>query len=82
MPEEIVPISKFKATCLSLLSKVKRTGRPILVTRRGDPIALITPPPQPEIPASWLGAFQNSGKIMGDIISPALDEKDWEVLMG
>jgi len=81
MSEEIVTISKFKATCLALLSKVKRTGQPILVTRKGDPIALITPPPQPEKPASWLGAFQNRGKIIGDIISPALDEKDWEVLM-
>ena len=82
MSEEIVTISQFKASCLALLSKVKRTGQSILVTRRGDPIALITPPPQPERPASWLGTFQNRGKIMGDIISPALDEKDWEVLMG
>jgi prevent-host-death family protein len=78
--EEIVPISKFKATCLSLLDKVKKTGQPILVTKKGEPIARVIPPPAPEKSASWLGSFKSSGKIVGDIIAPVLDVKDWEVL--
>ena len=82
MTDEVVSISKFKATCLALLDKVRRTGKPLLVTRRGEPIALITPPPEPEKPSSWLGSFKASGKIIGDIISPALDESEWEVLGG
>ncbi len=82
MTDEVVSISKFKATCLALLDKVKRTGKPLLVTRRGDPIALSTPPPKPEKPSSWLGSFKPSGKIIGDIISPALDESEWEVMRG
>jgi antitoxin (DNA-binding transcriptional repressor) of toxin-antitoxin stability system len=76
---ETVTISKFKATCLRLLSDVKRTGRPLLVTRKGEPIALITPPPPPK-PKLWLGSLRDTVKIRGDIISPAVDEKDWEVL--
>lgn len=80
MVEEVVPISKFKATCLALLDKVKRTGKPILITRKGEPIALVTPPPEPEKPTAWLGTFQSSGKIAGDIVSPASDETEWEVL--
>jgi len=32
MIDEVVTISKFKATCLAVLDKVKRTGRPVLVT--------------------------------------------------
>jgi len=80
MDEEVVPISKFKATCLALLDKVKRTGKPILVTRKGEPIALVTSPPLPEKPAVWLGTFQSSGKIVGDIVSPASEEGEWEVL--
>jgi len=78
--EEIIPISKFKATCLSLLDKVKKTGKPILVTRKGEPIAQVIPPPAPEKSPAWLGSFKSSGKIVGDIVSPVLDEKDWEVL--
>jgi prevent-host-death family protein len=77
---ERVPISKFKATCLALLDQVKRTGRPILVTRRGEPIAQIQPPPPPQRPASWLGSFRDSGRIVGDIVSPAGEEEMWEVL--
>ena len=77
---EKVKISKFKASCLTLLDKVKKTGRPILITRRGEPMAQVIPPPPPEKQASWLGAFQSTGKIVGDITSPALDEKAWEAL--
>jgi prevent-host-death family protein len=77
---EQVTISKFKATCLRLLDNVKKTGQPLLVTRRGEPIAIITPPPPPQKPESWLGAMKDTVRISGDIISPALNEKDWEVL--
>ena len=80
MEKEVVTISKFKATCLALLNKVKRTGQPILVTRRGEPIALVSPPPEPEKPDSWLGMFQSRGKIVGDIVPPILDQTVWEVL--
>jgi prevent-host-death family protein len=78
--EETVPISKFKATCLSLLDQVKRTGQPIIVTRKGEPIARVIPPPEPERPASWLGSFKSTGKIKGDIVSPVVSEGEWEAL--
>jgi prevent-host-death family protein len=77
---EKIPISKFKATCLHLLGSVKKTGHPLLVTRKGEPIALITPPPPPPKPKSWLGCLKGTVRITGDIVSPASDEKDWEVL--
>ncbi len=77
---ETIPISKFKATCLSLLSQVKKTGKTILVTRKGVPIALVSPPPKPVKAKSWLGSMRNSIKIKGDIVSPILSEKEWEVL--
>jgi len=65
-----VPISKFKATCLALLDRVKRTGRPLMITRKGEPVAQVFPPPAPEKPESWLGSFRTTGKIEGDIIAP------------
>ena len=79
MPETI-PISKFKATCLRLLDRVNKTGKSIIVTRKGEPIALVTPPPPPPKPDQWLGCMKDSIRITGDIISPVLDEKKWEVL--
>ena len=80
MIEETVTISKFKATCLMVLKKVNQTGKPILVTRRGKPIALVTPPPLPPKPKSWLGSFSNKGRITGDIVSPAVAPEIWETL--
>ena len=77
---EQVTISEFKATCLRLLDNVKKTGQPLLVTRRGEPIVIITPPPPPQKPESWLGSMKDTVRIAGDVISPASDEKDWEVL--
>ena len=75
---ETVTISKFKATCLALLDQVNRTGRPILVTRRGEPIAEIVPPAAHGEGRSWLGSLASTGRIVGDIVSSAADESDWE----
>jgi prevent-host-death family protein len=80
MEPEMIPISKFKATCLALLKKVRKTGEPILVTRRGEPVAMVIPPPPKKMEDDWLGSFRSSGKILGDIVSPVWDEDEWEVL--
>lgn len=77
---ESIAISQFKATCLSLLEQVRQTGQPLLVTKRGKPIAQILPPPPPA-PAkkSAFGAMRGTAEILGDIVSPIATE-DWEVL--
>ncbi len=75
-----MPISKFKATCLSVLKRVRQTRKPILVTRRGEPVAQVVPPPPRPRRKHWLGILADEGRITGDIISPASDESDWEVL--
>jgi antitoxin (DNA-binding transcriptional repressor) of toxin-antitoxin stability system len=72
-------ISKFKATCLATLERVRKTGRPLSVTRFGKPIAEIRPPtPAPAAP-HWLGARRHTGKILGDLVSPTGDLVSWEV---
>jgi prevent-host-death family protein len=77
---ETIAISKFKATCLAVLERVRRTGEPILVTRYGEPVAEVIPPPAPARPENWLGSFRDRGEILGDIVSPATSEDEWEVL--
>lgn len=77
---EVITISQFKATCLAVLDKVKRTGQAVVVTRRGEPIATIDPPPLPVSKKSWLGSFKSKGTIVGDILSPVVEEDDWGVL--
>jgi len=77
---QTVPISKFKATCLRLLDDVNKTGRSLLVTRNGEPIALVSPPPPPPKSDNWMGFMRDSLEITGDVVSPVSDEKQWEVL--
>jgi len=75
-----VAISEFKAKCLALLEQVQKTKKPIRVTRFGKPVAEVVPP-SPEAPAAnWIGSMKDSMKIVGDIVSPANDESDWEAL--
>jgi len=73
-----IAVSKFKATCLSLLDRIARTGQSILITKKGKPLAQVLPPPVPERKKSWLGSRGGSGKIVGDTVSPAVDADDWK----
>jgi prevent-host-death family protein len=75
-----IAISKFKATCLSVLERVRKTRRPIRVTKFGEPIAEVVPPSPKSTKKTWLGSMTGTARIVGDIVSPASDEKDWKVL--
>ncbi|MBU0465923.1 MAG: type II toxin-antitoxin system Phd/YefM family antitoxin [Proteobacteria bacterium] len=79
MPETM-PISEFKATCLKVIDQVKNTGISIIVTKRGEPYALVSKPPEPQKQETWMGKYKKEIEITGDIIEPAVDETEWNVL--
>jgi antitoxin (DNA-binding transcriptional repressor) of toxin-antitoxin stability system len=64
-----IAISQFKATCLAVLEDVRRTRRPVRVTRFGKPIAEVIPP-KAAAKESWLGCMRYSLEIRGDIVGP------------
>jgi prevent-host-death family protein len=72
-----IAISKFKATCLAVLEEVRTSGKGILVTRFGRPVAVITPPAvEHKVPRLGTG----SGVILGNIVGSIMDESDWEAV--
>ncbi|MEE4272310.1 MAG: type II toxin-antitoxin system prevent-host-death family antitoxin [Thermoanaerobaculales bacterium] len=75
---EEIAISKFKATCLAVLQRVRKTGQPVLVTRFGEPVAEVVPPSPGTNPDPWLGSMEGTGEIIGDLVEPAVDAQDWE----
>ena len=77
---EKIAVSKFKATCLAVMDNVRKTQQPVLITRFGKPLAEVRPPSPSKVNKNWLGCMEGTGKILGDIVSPASDESDWEVL--
>ena len=42
-----IPAGRFKAQCLRLLDEVAATGEEIVVTKRGRPVARVTPVEEP-----------------------------------
>ena len=76
---EQMKISEFKATCLAVLARVGRTGKPVLVTRFGKPVAQVVPPPRTSGHA-WLGALRDQGTVLDNLIEPAATTDDWEIL--
>jgi len=77
---EEISASEFKAKCLAIIERVRKTKRPIRVTRFGKAVAEVVPPSPIKEEGDWLGRMRGTAKIMGDIVSPATDSSDWEVL--
>ncbi|MBV8119060.1 MAG: type II toxin-antitoxin system Phd/YefM family antitoxin [Alphaproteobacteria bacterium] len=69
-----IPAANFKAECLRLLDEVANTRRPIIVTKRGKPVAKLVPIDQDAI--DIFGRMAGTITICGDIISP-IEDLDW-----
>ena len=75
-----IAISEFKAKCLAIVDEVNKTKRPVRITKFGKPVAELGPPSPKPITKDWLESMKGQITIVGDIISPASDPDDWEVL--
>jgi len=78
LPMQEIAISKFKATCLAVLERVRKTGQPVVITRFGQPIATIGPPGAQPPKQIKLGTMAGTARILGDIVGPIGDISDWE----
>jgi prevent-host-death family protein len=68
---------EFKARCLTVMEKVRTTREPVLITKRGRPVAKLVPADEPP---EFLGRLQGIVRIQGDIESPLEPAEAWEVL--
>jgi prevent-host-death family protein len=75
-----IPISEFKAKCLAILERVRKTREPIRITRHGKPVAEVVPTNSIVDRAAWLKSIQETSTIKGDLIAPAHDSDEWEML--
>lgn len=73
-----IAAGEFKAKCLTLMEDVRSTRRPILITKRGKPVAKLVPVDEPK--DDWIGRLNGKFKITGDIVSPVVPLEDWEAL--
>jgi prevent-host-death family protein len=73
-----VAISEFKAKCLGILEEVRKTRKPIRVTRFGKPVAEVVAPTVEKNKGRRLGSMAGTMKIVGDIVGPTGSWNDWD----
>lgn len=69
-------VSEFKAKCIGVFKEVRRSREPVLVTLRGEALAVVEPPPNGRHPRR-LGAMRGTMTIHCDIVR-AGSTADWE----
>jgi prevent-host-death family protein len=76
-----IKAAEFKATCLAVLDEVARTGEPVVILKRGRPVAELVPPllhgrryPQDALAATV--------EIVGDVLAPVLPPEAWHAERG
>jgi len=69
---------KFKAQCLKVMDRVNATREPVVITKKGRPVAKLVP-----VDVSShdpLGSLVGIIEIVGDIESPVEPPEAWEAL--
>jgi prevent-host-death family protein len=70
---ETLSVSKFKATCLSVIEQVRTKKKRVRITKRGVPIAEIVPVDT----QAKVVPLKATVTFIGDIVSPVAED-DWE----
>ena len=66
-----MPAGQFKARCLRVMDEVNSTRQPVLITKKGKPVAKL-------VPAEPASDDFLVIKIVGDITQPIEDPDAWE----
>ena len=78
---ETVTATDFKARCLAILDQVRATGERITILKRGEPVAELGPVTRTDAKHKYpQHELMGTAHTVGDIISPAVPEEDWESL--
>jgi prevent-host-death family protein len=72
-PARIVKAAEFKAKCLELMDSVAESGGTIVITKRGKPVAQLSP--VVSRPATLLGYKSEQIEFVGDVVAPV--EVQW-----
>jgi prevent-host-death family protein len=75
---------EFKAKCLRIMDEVKETGRPLVVTKRGEPVIKVVPIGNGRRKKdNFFGRLEGIIEIVGDpddLVKPIFPLEDWDML--
>ncbi|MBV9749102.1 MAG: type II toxin-antitoxin system Phd/YefM family antitoxin [Acetobacteraceae bacterium] len=81
---KMVGAAEFKAKCLKLIDELQSDGEPVTITKRGKPVAVLTPAESPRPrPKAQFGALRGSVTVAPDYdpSEPAYDGP-WDAELG
>lgn len=71
-----MPAGEFKARCLRVMEEVKKYRTPVVITKKGRPVAKLVPPDTPA--TDVFGCMAGTARIVGDIEAPVRAAEAWE----
>jgi prevent-host-death family protein len=71
-----IAAGKFKARCLALMDEVQSKRQPLVITKRGKPVAKLVPADNGK--DDFIGSLKGVFRVVGDIESPVVPPEDWE----
>ncbi|MBB3139119.1 prevent-host-death family protein [Rhizobium pisi] len=77
---KVVGAAEFKAKCLNLIDQMRNDDESIVITKRGKPVAVLSPARDTTERKSIIGAMRGSVLRYDDPLSPAVEPEDWDAL--
>jgi prevent-host-death family protein len=71
-----IPAGEFKARCLAVMEDVRKTREPVLITKRGKPLAQLVPAENKV--TGFVGRLEGVVRVVGDVESPIVPPEAWE----
>ena len=75
---EQIQLSQLQENVRAIIAAVQRSDKSVLISDKGKLLVKIVPVSSSD--QSWLGCMKDTGKIIGDVVSPAESMEAWEVL--
>ena len=75
-----VSAAEFKAKCLRIIQEMGSDGRPVTITRRGRPVAVLSPLPVEPGVSPFVGMMRGTVLAYDNPLAPAASPSDWSAL--
>jgi antitoxin (DNA-binding transcriptional repressor) of toxin-antitoxin stability system len=73
-----IQLSNLQGNILAVIDAIVNSCQSVVISDQGKPLVKIIPCAFEK--DSWIGSMRNSGKITGDIVSPAENIENWNAL--
>jgi len=72
-----IPAGEFKTHCLRIMEEVSKRRQPVVITKKGVPVAKLVPVEQTQ--RDIVGCLEGVMEIVGDIEAPLIKPDAWQL---